>query len=203
MGVEIPLGYGQATLVFYATGVSEFVNCTFGFKDDDSVQRTPDYIASVLRVEASKVGGFCEPAIVANQWTFAGVDVNMTRSTGPAMGLSRVTAPGLLAQPTVPVNSAFLVKKGTALGGRRHRGRWYLPPAWIGEDLIGAGGAISITSAYTTLQSRLTAYLAAIAALQFPMYLLHGGPGDFVPPPTLVTSLTLQPLLATQRRRMR
>jgi hypothetical protein len=203
VGVEIPPGYGQATLVFYATGVAEFVNCTMGFKNNDTVERTADYMASVFRIEATKVGAMCEATKMSSQWTLAGADVSYNRGQDLEMGTSRASTVGTLAISPLPVNCAFLVRKNTVLGGRRHRGRWYLPPAWVDENLVGAGGAFTITSVYTDLQTRLTKYLADLDTALFPMYVLHGGPGDFVPPPTKVTSLSLQPVLATQRRRMR
>lgn len=203
MGVEIPPGYGQCTLVYYATGVAEFVNCTFGFKNNDTVERTADYLASVFRFESTKTGGFNNPDVMSSSWTFAGADVRYNRGGEIEMGTSRSASPGTVAISPVPVNCAFLVKKGTSQGGRRHRGRWFLPPAWVDENLVGPGGAFTITSTYTTLQTRLSKYLADLALVFEPMYLLHGEYGDFTPPPTIVTSLTLQPVLATQRRRMR
>lgn len=109
--------------------------------------------------------------------------------------------PGLLVAPSVPPNVAVLVTKNTALGGRKHRGRWFFP--WFANE--GSVDELGIMSAGTVLgkQTAVDAVLNALndAPLEG-LVILHD---DQSPPPhnpTLVDSLTVSNLVATQRRRL-
>lgn len=125
-------------------------------------------------------------------------------SAPPVVGVSTAGAgPGTnTSTALLPANSAFLVHKRTASGGRRGRGRMYFPG--VDETEVDNLGALS-SATRTAWSTALAAWLAAIAAVAGvdSMVLLHG-PGLTIPPvPTPVTSLTLDPVIATQRRRLR
>jgi hypothetical protein len=92
--------------------------------------------------------------------------------------------------------TAGLVNKTTALGGRKNRGRLFLPG--LIEADVAQGGQITST-ARTALQTQLTNFLTDLASSDVPMVILHTG----IETPTLVTGLTLSSLLAVQHRRLR
>jgi hypothetical protein len=103
----------------------------------------------------------------------------------------------------IPQNSAYLVRKNTALGGRRNRGRMYLPG--VPESLVSDAGVLTpvrVTEVTNALEAWRAALVASVAIEE--MVILHAtsllSP---TPAPTPVTSLVCQPLIATQRRRLR
>lgn len=93
-------------------------------------------------------------------------------------------------------NSALLVSKNTAFGGRRGRGRMYWPG--IQDGTIDDYGHVT-TASLATYQSKFTAFLASHVSSNIPMVLLHG---SNPPLPYLVTTLAVQTLMGTQRRRL-
>jgi hypothetical protein len=103
-------------------------------------------------------------------------------------------------------NVAVLVHKRTARGGRRGRGRLYLPWACVPSDLSENGTILG--TRVTTLQTAVTAWLTACSGGAGPVVILHRDslPGTEHPtppgPPNVVTSMTVDPLVATQRRRL-
>jgi hypothetical protein len=110
-------------------------------------------------------------------------------STSPAAG-------GTVGGGSVPPNSAYLLKKTTALGGRKHRGRSYIPG--VPREWVDGSGAISTTH-QTLVNNAALAFLDFIAAADTSMQLLHTG----TELPDEVTAWTCSQLLATQRRRLR
>jgi hypothetical protein len=208
MGVTIPEGFGQATLVFQCSGVSQPMNVTFGFALDGFPEpyTTPDLVANAVRVATNAGQSIFAPARFSNEYVFSGVDVNINDGV-TKIGSARLPTNGsVVGSSPMPPNCAVLVKKATAQGGRRHKGRMYLPPCLWGEGEVTAAGFTVITSSYTDVQTRLTWWLGELESSGFPMYVLHSPPEtapSIAPPPTKVTSLLLQPLIATQRRRLR
>jgi hypothetical protein len=99
-----------------------------------------------------------------------------------------------------PQNVSFLAKKATAFAGKAFRGRMYLP--CVVEGIVDNNGIVG-ASTITAMNLRLTNLLSNLAsALAFPapMVLLHSNP---LIDPTTVTSLTMDTMVATQRRRLR
>lgn len=116
-------------------------------------------------------------------------------STGP-FGLHTENISGGVSGGTFPPQVAFLVEKRTAAGGRSGRGRLYLPG--IIETLADNGGNIAL-AVLTGWEGILDDWLADIEAVSTGMFLLHTASSD----PTKVTKLSLDPKVATQRRRLR
>lgn len=120
-----------------------------------------------------------------------GGDIRIDGTATPVAGTQAGTA--------LPQNCAVLFRKLTAVGGRRGRGRGFIPG--IPEGNVTPNG--SLTTAYRTtaiaaVQQVLTDLVATaeVTSLQ----LFH----DTAPfQPTLITSLEVQPVIATQRRRLR
>jgi hypothetical protein len=115
-------------------------------------------------------------------------------------GVSAVTAAGGAGQTSVPPNVAVLVHKRTARGGRRGRGRLFLP-WWIGTADVDERGAIA-SATFGFMQTCLNTFLAALVTNDVQMHLLHGAGQTPIGAPDAVTSMTLDPTVATQRRRL-
>jgi hypothetical protein len=107
---------------------------------------------------------------------------------------------------TLPANCAVLVHKRTARGGRRGRGRMYIP--WVGSSTSVTEGGVIPTVDVTPIQAAVTVWLSSIATGAGPVVLLHrpSTPGTANPStpgsPNTVTSMVVDPLIATQRRRL-
>jgi hypothetical protein len=116
-------------------------------------------------------------------------------TTGPFdeyVGLVNGGVTGTAASPNV----AFLIEKRTGLGGRMGQGRFYLPG--VPESVIGIDGRLD-TGVITAVNSDLNAFLSQLEAGTRNMVLLHNT--SLVPTP--VVSLNIDPIGATQRRRLR
>lgn len=99
---------------------------------------------------------------------------------------------------TAPPNVAYLVRKNTNLGGRRHRGRMYI--CGVLADELTSAADIS-TGQQTALSTAIDAWVAEVEALSWvgTMVLLHADGST----PTPITSWALQSKVATQRTRLR
>lgn len=105
--------------------------------------------------------------------------------------------PGTLSGEGVQPNTSLLITKQTSFGGRRGKGRLYWPG--IQDGVIDPYGSLTSGTA-STFQTKFTAFLTGLSTADIPMSLLHADPGHS---PYLVTSLVVQNLVATQRRRLR
>lgn len=112
------------------------------------------------------------------------------------------TTPGTGTGTPLPNNCATLLKKSTALGGRRNRGRMYVPcPMEAEVDGAGICTAPSLT-AWNTECAKILPGGAVHTAFGFlgDAVVLHEAGSQT---PAVVTDLSPAPKIATQRRRMR
>ena len=115
-------------------------------------------------------------------------------------------AGGATSEP-LPQNTSYLVHKRSSRAGRRGRGRLYLPG--IPEGNVAANGLIDSTH-LANRQALLDTWIGRFGsgtAGNSPgdMVILHNYPAADPPAsdPTPVTTLILDPVVATQRRRLR
>lgn len=105
-----------------------------------------------------------------------------------------------LSGERVPINCALLIHKGSIFAGRRNRGRLYVPGV-VAEGDANDNGALS-SDAVSDFQSRADDWLTRVNtgdAVIGEMVILHTTNND----PTPVSGLFVDPVLGTQRRRMR
>lgn len=115
---------------------------------------------------------------------------------------------GGAAGTKLPPNVALLVKKSTGLGGRANHGRTYFPFV-LENPQVNENGTI-VGASQAALQTVADAFLAQLTADGEPMCIAHKQfnvplPPHFVTHITtgpLVTSYTVEQLIATQRRRL-
>lgn len=122
--------------------------------------------------------------------------------TGPS-GEDVRLAVGGVGTPGLPPNVAWLIRKQTALGGRRGRGRWYIPG--VPEAAADSNGALASASA-TAMNVAVGNFLTDMVAGALEPVVLHDGPavsGSPEPAPTPITGLVCATHVATQRRRLR
>lgn len=122
-----------------------------------------------------------------------GGDPIVQESTASSTGTSTrdSTAPAL----------ALMLTKQTALGGRKHRGRMYFPWA-VSDTGVAENGAVQ-ESTLTNWRASCDTFMTWLNVdptdgLLDGAYILHS---SFETPPTLVTGMSPNPAIRTQRRR--
>lgn len=207
--MTIPEGFAQVTHVFGGGSCPRGAVVTYGIEHSGIV--TPAFVADAA-------GDAWDAEMLTSQvatCTHVSVEVKFgPDDTGPSASNSRGTigtAGGAGASPQV----AFLAQKSTALGGRRGRGRLFIPG--VAEGAVDVSGVVAGAS-FTQLAGDLTSFLASLDTKGIPMVLLHDPPTEWVlvagqprrvpvagsvPVPTPVTSLDASSTISTQRRRVR
>ena len=187
----IPEGYSQVTFFFSGSPVPLGAAIVFGVQNiSDS---SPATVATQVR-GAWSTGGL--RASWSNLCTMSHVLVkNGPNDTGPSADVA-TTLLGSHADAPGGAQVSMLIGKVSSLGGRRGRGRMYIPA--IPESKIDPGGTLDATYA-SSAQTQATATLSAMLTNNVPMVLLHND--ETIPTP--VTSLAVSNIVATQRRRQR
>lgn len=104
------------------------------------------------------------------------------------------------SNPPAP-NTSLLFKKTTGLRGKAFQGRMYVPGGYCDEGEISSGGIIDNTThdeIEALWQGALADMLTALGGDN--LCLFHNNPATA---PTVLTDLSLEPMIATQRRRLR
>jgi len=192
----IPVGYGQARAVYLRVGASRASVVTWGY---DYPTVNPSTHANDIYVRMTNTNRPCLAANMSTDWSFLGVQVTEMTDTGELSGQYMNTVTGTSALPALPPNCAVLINKSTAAGGRRNRGRMFVPPVFPSEGNFSAAGQINSTQ-LAQLQTWWDGLYGDLNALGLGMVVLHQNPPYT---PTIVGSLEVNALLATQRRRLR
>jgi len=206
MAVEIPPGYLLAAWEFVFPGDPEPWYCTMGFENaGDTTNYTA--IADYLFLAWAN-------SVLTNQSTLlslSGVTVKVGNDGPPIMGYSSLAAqPGGKAQNMLPQNCALLVDKLSAEGGRRGRGRLYVP-GFLEEGRVDNVGRLDENLFSDAVASfvALEANFVPANGIDLDPVLLHSPSpigtlnGTPAGPPTPITSFRVQQTISTQRKRLR
>jgi hypothetical protein len=194
--MAIPVGYVLLKFRFALVGDLEEMICTLGAETTAT-----DFATRVALLDAA-VGHWGTDIMpnFSSAYSLTGVDGIYGSGTGDLPHTSSITGPsGTLSNTPTQQNTSVLVKKLSGLGGRANRGRMFVPGC--PEDQIGPTGLIlgahlaNLQLAFTSLYDDLVA-TTNIGNL----VIFHDDPA---PLPTTITSLFVDPLVATQRRRLR
>lgn len=120
----------------------------------------------------------------------------VTETEGVVWGPS--TSQGTRSGAMSPPNVTVLMKKITVQRGRAFRGRSYWP-GMLNDDDVYDDGNIN-PSRINSIRSDLDDFFSSLSALGINQMLLHN---DAELPATSVSSITVEPKVATQRRRLR
>jgi len=209
-GMTIPVGYGQVTHLFSGVGMPNGAAVVYGV-EDINLTETPTAAATILH-----------DAFGDTLLTSMPLEVNLVTTIykrgpdedGPSGSFTFTRAGGDTDNAGTP-GIAYLIHKQTALGGRRGRGRMYLPG--IGEGDVTQAGLVTSTK-QENLNTQAGLFLVRLSTDDFPMVLLHnpsthweivnGQPrripdAGAIPAPTPVTALVASGVVASQRRRQR
>ena len=200
--VNLPAGYAMSTLTFRGAAVPLGAAVVLGHQLTGTSQTAAGVagvVAGAWTAGLFSSGGPYPPSLI--------LDTVLVKfgplATGPSAVAAVGTAAGSGGGEAYNPGTAILVSKFTALGGRRGRGRMYLPP--LTESGITEGGKL-LAAQVTNLQGYANSFLASLNTGNVPMVLLHRydpDAGESPVAPTLVTGLTVQATLATQRGRLR
>jgi len=202
MSLIIPTGFAQVLLPFTHALLARSAVITYGLDITDAG-------GDALQVADE------QPVIFANAWA---TELDSQVTIGPAtlrVGqdgsdplavVGGSTDVGTETAAMLPPNCALLVKKSTSTGGRKGRGRCYIP--WVVQEAAANDvGTIDSTS-LGVRQGDANAWrtdleLGTTGTYATPMVLLHDSSGAGPEPsPSVVNTLTCDPLIATQRRRL-
>lgn len=203
MALIIPPGFLQAVYVMRLTGDSEDMVTTCGHELDGASGANAEDAADDLfgAFAANIMEGF-----VGSPVSLVAVDVYIG-SDGPNVVNSSTEPPypGGGSATLVPQNTAFLVRKRTDLGGRRGRGRMYIPGvAESTVDNVGDLADATVTGLQVSLDNWYAALTSAVGARYYPPVVLHRSEGAGIEPaPTPITRFVMEKRVATQRRRLR
>lgn len=196
MPVLVPTGTAIASLKWTMTGDDEPMAVTFGLQHTGAVPPS-GWAEDLTDIAASS--GLCAAANMQAAWTFVGSEVRYNDGSGFLVYESNVLVDGTETGASPYVNTAVLVRKLTGSGGRKFRGRWFLPPCHMLVTGIGSNGDL-VSGPLAEIQGYCDDFLTDLATGLYTMVLLHS---DGVTSPTTVTALQVQSKAATQRRRMR
>lgn len=203
VGVIVPVGEYTATFVFSCNGTIKTPTWSLGFRYiGGATPPLPEQAAETIREIWSDTtppyGGPFKPALMATQWTFEGVSVALQDDDGPIVGQAFTPTAGTLSGAPMPINCAILLNKSTARGGRKYRGRAYVPPVYPLEGDVGPVGEIAPSLLANLNPVYNNAYNAMDDVDLEPV--LHHSDGAIG---TRITSMTVGSIIATQRRRLR
>lgn len=188
----IPVGYAQVNIKYTGAAVPLGAQITFGVQNTGSL--TADQVADLVgdtyvgaNMDQNHVGACAVSSILVKLGP---------NDTGASSELAYAIA-GTLSGAAYSPNVGLLVQKITGLGGRKGRGRFFVPGQ--SESYISDGGLID-PAIVAADQANCTNFLADLSTAGVPMVLLHSTAS---PVPTPVTTLNVSPTVATQRRRLR
>lgn len=200
MGVIVPEGFALGNIVISRTGRANPYTCTIGLSSGTLTD--PQDFADALDAAVTTLNSWF-PTGGEGGWSsvyaYEGVNISYMTPSGPIVAAAGSRAQGTNVLSPLPPNCSLLYRKRTPFGGRHGRGRMFFPPIYIAESNVDSNGTID-GAQISPLQARATAFIAACATNSITPVLLHS---EVNPLPYEITSMTIETLIATQRRRMR
>lgn len=191
--MPVPDGYAD---VFYGMAISG---------DTDLMGVTMAWAVGDIPSEEDLLGHYNRTVALWRQWLHSSITFPLVRASigTPSGDYTMEIAPdpvqsGANATSPAPNNCAILVAKISTSGGRRNRGRMYIPcPA---ESQVDGAGVLT-TTYRGQWQTAMDDWIEgeALAGWGSPAILHQTGPTA----PTTVTNLVVRSKIATQRRRLR
>jgi hypothetical protein len=190
----IPVDYSQVNLKWAGNGLPLGAQTTFGIANDDDLP--PSDIATKALAAWDDCGVMDNLSVQVSVTSC--LVKNGPNEIGPAAEVAATVA-GTSGSEPLPPNVSVLVAKNTPAGGRMGKGRLFLPGLPEGST---PGGGVLAPTPLAEIQGKMNALLTNLRDSNIPMVLLHSKVGVFEIP-LVITSLTVQSRMATQRRRLR
>jgi hypothetical protein len=190
----IPPGFAQVNLVFTGAGVPRGAQVAYGvILTSQVVTYTPNSLATFA-------GNAWQDSVLTlqnNQVRLTQVRTKFGPNATGGDGSATFDVAGGQAAGSDAPQVAVLVRKKTPFGGRKGRGRMFVPG--VTETGTSAGGLLVDTD-FNGFQTQFDAWLLDHDQGGVPVHLLHTEVGLA---PYVVEDMEVQRLVATQRRRLR
>ncbi len=200
MALIVPAGYGQVIHSMSLTNDPEPLAVTYGVQFDGQAPTDPAQTAQNLHAAfTTELFDICHSSYRAEQTELRFV---VAEFADPQIAVHVEGIQGTGSANPLPQNCAVLFHKRSATTGRRNRGRLFLPG--MSEGAVDPAGRINggEVAAFTALAANfLIAVKASVSVAE--MVILHSEGVTTAPAPTVVTSMNCDPVIATQRRRLR
>jgi len=204
MTLVIPLGFAEVSVEMRNDADPEPWYITFGI---DITEAGGDTDLMHETVSAALIAGI-QPSL-STSTTITGAKYRIGQASGPPLAVDySLSLDGASSAQRLPQNCALLVRKQTLRAGRPGKGRFFVPS--VPEGSVSEIGVLE-TDYKNTMQAQMGDMWTILTygpedppvGPPCPMVLLHnsGTPGGV--DPDLVTSLQVQSVIATQRRRLR
>lgn len=196
-GVEVPVGFADISVPLLHDLMHRTAYITFGISH---ALASPEACADAAWLSLAGTGSLrskIDDAVMIGPLT-----ARMGTLVGPpVVGVSSFSGKGLANLASPAAHTAALIHKRSARGGRRGRGRLFIP--WCLEDTyVDEAGAINMALHGNALQTVLNTWRTAMVSAAIPMVLLHRPGLSPTGIPDNVTALALDPIVGTQRRRL-
>lgn len=203
MARVIPPGFGEAKIIQKALGDPEPYICTLGV-DLSGFTSTFDNAAGRI------MNAWRRTVLIgqSTSLTLVGCDLAVGQDGGDPVVYTAVSgATGEVGANMLPQNCALLVQKRTELAGRSNRGRMYVPMILVesGVDNYGtidADDRVDYQTQFTNFYLDLTEPDPPDLWGPIQPVILHSGSAS-AQPPTPISRFSVEPVIATQRRRLR
>jgi hypothetical protein len=187
----IPVGFAEVCGRMSLAGDAEEMCVIFGIDNVAPFNQTHADTVSTI------TGTFLRD-VISNVYTYNGATISVGNDGGSIIWESTAgNGTGTTGAAAVPQNTALLFRKTSATGGRKGRGRMYTPG--VNELVVSSDGRIASVD-LAAYNDAAELFVLQLAIANNPMVILHSDPLDA---PSVVTNLQCQPLVATQRRRLR
>lgn len=200
MAIIIPEGYAQVIIGFTSNnfdGGTAALTLGFGGELGDDPTSLADFAELVALAWVARFENLMDQSV-------SQTGITVTGATSSAFYPSNI--PGAINGVLLPPNCALLVSKTSARRGRRARGRSFLPGVLF-EDQVDERGYL-IQGSVTAIQNACDNFILDLTDPTVPgvdHVILQGDEGvtPALTPPPVVTAWSVQPLISTQRRRLR
>src|SRR5664279_4375102 len=143
-----PVGFVDVTMILKNDLGTR--DCTWGYGIDPDGSAFETDVTGMAEVVYLAFTGDADlpyqPANILTHWPYEGVSCSFSTESGPIIDQHFETTSSSLSGESIPINCAILLKKNTASGGRRNRGRAFLPPTYPTEGNVDGVGNIFSTS---------------------------------------------------------
>lgn len=195
MSLIIPPGYAQFSVEHWLVNYTRPAITVWGVDCRANIYDPDDMAQGFLDMYALACGaGFDSNVTMRDVRMLLGQD-----GVDPVVGQSRSSYPGTAVRESTAPALACLIRLNTGLGGRRNRGRKFLPWA-LNDTSVSEQGAVE-NSAVTGWNNRMSTFKSEMADVDWFPVILHSTGSTPVPSPTPVTTMTCSPVVSTQRRR--
>lgn len=194
----IPPGYAQVFWRFRVAGDNEEMLTSMGVRTVGAPV-DPDDLANEM---AGAWTASLAMSDLHTSYTFIGTRVYIGQDGDPIVAERLVNLAGTGGNLPLPNNCAILAQKRSALGGRRNRGRMFIPAGYLPESGVDGAGVLA-AGTLGAIQANLDQLLNEIENVQTTTdqaVILHSSNPST---PTQITSLICATKIATQRTRMR